>query len=360
MLIANPGYDVVFKYMMEDSKVAKIFLSAVSGKNVVAIDVLPQELSGDSTNAGRMPSLGLTVYRLDFACVVRYENGEEEVIIIEVQKAKMYNEIMRFRKYLGKQYMNENHSYEKIDIHGRRVRSGKPIYSIYFLGEGIPGYENHPVIRVKTRLTDNVTEKELSNHNNFVKSLYHEGTIISISALKGKRQNDLEQLLAIFDQENRTEDMHIMNVKEQDFPKEFRPIIHRLQKAVQVKEVRDVMEIEDDFIKEIMDYEERVKIQEALVSEERFLKEEAQRKQEEAQRKQEEAQRKQEEAQRKQEEAQRKQEEAQRKQEEAQRKQEEAQRKQNEAIKLMLRSGIDKSVIAEKLQLSIHYIESLK
>jgi hypothetical protein len=78
------------------------------------------------------------------------------------------------------------------------------------------------------------------------------------------------------------------------------------------------MEIEDDFIKEIMDYEERVKIQEALVSEERLLKEEAQRKQEEAQ------------------------------------------RKQNEAIKLMLRSGIDKSIIAEQLQLSIQYIESLE
>ncbi len=130
-----------------------------------------------------------------------------------------------------------------------------------------------------------------------------------------------------------------MNVKEQDFPVQFRPIIHRLKKAVQVKEVRDEMEIEDDFIKEIMDYEDRVKIQETLVAEERLLKEEAQRKQEEAQRKQEEAQRK---------------------QEEAQRKQEEAQRKQEEAIKLMLKSGINKAIIAEQLQLSITYIESLE
>ncbi len=29
--IANPIYDVVFKYLMEDNKVAKIFLSAVTG-----------------------------------------------------------------------------------------------------------------------------------------------------------------------------------------------------------------------------------------------------------------------------------------------------------------------------------------
>jgi hypothetical protein len=332
MLIANPGYDVVFKYMMEDSKVAKIFLSAISDKNVIDVKFLPQELSGNTTKSGKIPSLGLSVYRLDFACIVKYENGEEEVIIIEVQKAKMYNEVMRFRKYLGKQYMNDSHSYEKVDIHGRKVKNGKPIYSIYFLGEAIPGYENNPVIRVKTKLTDNITHEDLPNQNNFIKSLYHEGTIISISALKGKRRSELEQLLAIFDQENRTKDMHIMNVKEQDFPVQFRPIIHRLQKAVQVKEVRDVMEIEDDFIKEIMDYEDRVKIQETLVAEERLLKEEAQRKQEEAQRKQ----------------------------EEAQRKQEEAQRKQEEAIKLMLKSGINKAIIAEQLQLSITYIESLE
>jgi DNA-binding NarL/FixJ family response regulator len=119
--------------------------------------------------------------------------------------------------------------------------------------------------------------------------------------------------------------LHIIKIKAQDFPVQFRPIIDRLQKAVQVKEVRDVMEIEDHFIKEIMDYEDRVKIQETLVAEERLLKEEAQRKQEEAQRKQ-----------------------------------EEAQRKQEEAIKLMLKSGINKAIIAEQLQLSITYIESLE
>jgi hypothetical protein len=48
--------------------------------------------------------------------------------------------------------------------------------------------------------------------------------------------------------------MHIMNVKEQDFPEKFQPIIRRLKQAVEVKEVRDVMEIEDDFVKELNEY----------------------------------------------------------------------------------------------------------
>ena len=151
--------------------------------------------------------------------------------------------------------------------------------------------------------------------------------------------------MVFFDQANCTADMHIMNVKEQDFPEKFQPIIRRLKQAVEVKEVRDVMEIEDDFVKELNEYEERVKRQTELYENERKLKEEAQRKQEEAQRKQEEAQRKQEEAQRK--------------QEEAQRKQEEAQRKGEEAILLLLKSGISPHVISEQLKLPLEYIESL-
>ena len=31
MHIANPIYDVVFKYMLEDNKTAKLFLSAIIG-----------------------------------------------------------------------------------------------------------------------------------------------------------------------------------------------------------------------------------------------------------------------------------------------------------------------------------------
>ena len=34
MIIANPIYDTVFKYMMSDSKVAKTFLSAIIGEKV--------------------------------------------------------------------------------------------------------------------------------------------------------------------------------------------------------------------------------------------------------------------------------------------------------------------------------------
>ena len=34
MLIANPIYDVVFKYLLEDKKVAKLFLGAILEKEI--------------------------------------------------------------------------------------------------------------------------------------------------------------------------------------------------------------------------------------------------------------------------------------------------------------------------------------
>lgn len=45
MEIANPIYDVVFKYLMEDNKVAKIILSTLTDLDIIELEFLPQELS---------------------------------------------------------------------------------------------------------------------------------------------------------------------------------------------------------------------------------------------------------------------------------------------------------------------------
>jgi len=66
-----------------------------------------------------------------------------------------------------------------------------------------------------------------------------------------------------------------MNVKETDFPERFRPIIRRLQAAAQEKEVRDIMNVEDDFVAELNDYEHRIEEANQQKEEERRQKEEA-------------------------------------------------------------------------------------
>ena len=70
---------------------------------------------------------------------------------------------------------------------------------------------------------------------------------------KERRRNELEQLLAVFDQSNITADWHILNVKEEDFPEKYRPVIRRLKSAASNPSVKRQMKAEDEFIRYLQD-----------------------------------------------------------------------------------------------------------
>jgi len=55
--IANPAYDVVFKYLLEDQKVTRIFLSALLKKDVVEVETRRNEYSNINRD-------NLTIYRV--------------------------------------------------------------------------------------------------------------------------------------------------------------------------------------------------------------------------------------------------------------------------------------------------------
>jgi hypothetical protein len=320
--IANPIYDVVFKYLMEDHQVAKIILSTLTKLEIISLELLPQELSvvktkTDKTKHSILTGLNLSIYRLDFSAKILQADGTEKVIIIEIQKSKFAHENMRFRKYLGKQYMNESFFQWISDTQGKNYKMGLPILPIYFLGERIEGFDSVPVIMVNRTIRDRFTNKVIDERHNFIDALFHEGIIVNIPALKKKRRDELEMLLSVFDQDNRNQNHHIMNVTELDFPIKFRPIIRRLQQAAQVKEVRDIMIVEDDFLAELNDYEHRIAESEKQKLEERRQKQEAIKKQEEAI------------------------------------------LKQEEAVKLLLKMGMSKQEIAKSLGISLDYFDKI-
>ena len=108
MHIANPIYDVVFKYLMEDAKVAKLLISSIIGEEIEELEFRPQEFSTDIDKSRLEGRTGtLTVYRLDFSAKIKSDEGSKNVII-EIQKAKFATDIMRFRTYLGNQYSDSN------------------------------------------------------------------------------------------------------------------------------------------------------------------------------------------------------------------------------------------------------------
>jgi hypothetical protein len=99
-IIANPIYDLAFKYLMEDERVVKILLSALLRKRVVEVTTRRNEV----INVEREP---ISVFRLDFNAVVAEDDGREEHILIELQKTDLPTDLLRFRQYLGTQYLNK-------------------------------------------------------------------------------------------------------------------------------------------------------------------------------------------------------------------------------------------------------------
>jgi len=76
--------------------------------------------------------------------------------------------------------------------------------------------------------------------------LNHKSWIIQVRLLKQRRRTELENLLSIFDQDNKTNDRHILKVDDNQFPEEYRHIIRKLREAFESKQVRDEMLIEDE------------------------------------------------------------------------------------------------------------------
>ncbi|MBX2892352.1 MAG: hypothetical protein KF734_15605 [Saprospiraceae bacterium] len=256
--IANPIYDVVFKYLMNDEKVAKLLLSAIIGREVVSLEFRPTE---HHFPVGEL----LAVLRMDFSARIVDENGEQELVIIELQKAKLASDIMRFRRYLGEQYANkENMVREPAPEYP--YRKALPILSIYFLGHTLE-HTKAPVVRVNRHYIDAATGEQIREKEEFIESLTHDSIIIQIPYLKGHRRTELEQLLALFDQSGTTDDPHFIAVNEHELPERYRPLLRRLQKAIADPTIRQSMDAEDDLIEEIKDYQRLISEKERIISE---------------------------------------------------------------------------------------------
>ena len=245
--IANPIYDGAFKYLLDDNKVARLFLSTMVGEEIVELTFRPTEHRTD------VEQRNVTVFRIDFSARIALPNGGEKLVIIEIQKAKFASDIMRFRKYLGRQYLSKENSYM---VNGE-LRA-MPILSIYLLGHSLEHTES-PVIRVIRQYLDATGREQIAHQEDFIESLTHDSIIVQIPHLKQRRQNDLESLLGIFDQSQKDPaDAHTLSIQEEDYPKKFHGVIRRLIKAISEPDVRETMEVEDDYLEDLEDMERLV------------------------------------------------------------------------------------------------------
>ena len=267
MRIANPIYDVVFKYLLDDEKVARLVLSALLGKEVLELEFRPTEVHHE---AARPDGTQLLVLRMDFAATVRLEGGGRKLVLIEIQKARSAWDVQRFRRYLGSNYASPENVY--LDPDGKQ--QALPIVTIYFLGQGLECVDV-PVLKVNRHYLDVVTGDEVRITDPFVEALTHDSIVVQVNRLKNRRRTELERLLEVFDQGRASRsDPHLLDILEENFPERHREVLRRLMRAGAEQEVRDKMDVEDDILAAFQDQaRESADLRQALVERNQALEE---------------------------------------------------------------------------------------
>ena len=261
--VANPIYDSVFKYIMEDERIAKTILSALLKKEVVHVTVRPHEYSNTTRDT-------LSMFRIDFAATVREKEGNEikdRIVLIELQKTWLNTETLRFRQYLGAQYNNKNNIREA-DEKGFAY----PMVAVYLLGHKV-GNIKEPIVYVNHDVFDyngNVVAE--GNAEPFVESLTHNSIIVQIPRLQGNVNNRLEKVLSVFDQTNVEDDtQQVLKIDEDKYAddNDMMYVLHKLTAAAANSEMRQDMNVEDEFYKAIEDRDT------AIMQRDKILKEQS-------------------------------------------------------------------------------------
>ncbi len=240
--VANPLYDAVFKYLMEDNRIAKTILSALLKKKVIDVKIRRNEYA----NLTRRESISM--FRIDFAATILDEDNQPHLMLIELQKTWLPTETLRFRRYLALQYNNEENM--RKEEHGKYAI---PMVAIYLLGHCV-GEIEEPVIYVNHHAYNYDGKKvEAGIPDPFVESLQHDSIIVQIPLLHGRVNNRLEKVLCLFDQTNVADNKKVIKVDDKQFEgdNDMEYIVRRLQSAAADPDMRYQMNAEDEFFKEL-------------------------------------------------------------------------------------------------------------
>ena len=240
--VANPLYDAVFKYLMEDDRIAKTILAALLKKKVIDVKIRRNEYA----NLTRRESISM--FRIDFAATVLDGDNKPHLMLVELQKTWLPTETLCFRRYLALQYNNEENMLKE-----EHEKYAIPMVAIYLLGHRV-GKIEEPVIYVNHHAYNYDGKKvEEGIPDPFVESLQHDSIIVQIPLLHGRVNNRLEKVLCLFDQTNVADNKKVIKVDDKQFEgdNDMEYIVRRLQSAAADPDMRYQMNAEDEFFKEL-------------------------------------------------------------------------------------------------------------
>ena len=249
MIIANPIYDIIFKRLMENKRVARFFIQTLTGEPVEEIAMMPQEYTyyshvkkdqkekkkeGHSDTEWEI----LSLIRFDFVATIRNANGEYKKVIIEIQKSNSSTDLVRFRTYLGEQYKRV----DVIEVASGKVEKALPVISIYLLGFKLLEVP-FVAIKVGRFYFDIIKQQEIQTKSDWIESLTHDGYFIQIPRITGKPLTSLEKVLCVFEQNYFVDEKE--TIKEYEYPiddEELKVMLELLKHAASDKKTRRELE----------------------------------------------------------------------------------------------------------------------
>jgi hypothetical protein len=205
---ANPLYDSVFKYLVEDATIARPLLERLIGMAISDLEVLPQELSSAhhaaviTTSGPRQPR----IYRVDFAAKITLPDGTQKKVLIELQKSHRKEAVGRFRNYLSRNYFVP-----------ANATSILPVVAVYMLGFNLPG-DLPAVVRVKRQYLDGISGELVgtTTKSDFIEQLTHDAVLVQIPKIPTSMGSELERALQLFNQSHVVVGQRMVELSDED------------------------------------------------------------------------------------------------------------------------------------------------
>ena len=266
MRIANPIYDAAFKYLLDDTDIAKGLIGRIIGEEIVELALKPQEIQVKSDR------YVVIILRIDFKATIKTKNGEFKKVLIEIQKGKNDEDILRFRRYLSDNYRQQD---EIKNDKGEIETQSLPIIAIYFLGFKLKNIKT-PVVKSARVYQDLITNEQFSEKEEFIEKLTHDGYFIQIPRLQMEDRNDLERVLKIFNQSYRSGDNRLIEISETELNEDplLQKIGNRLLRAAANYDVLKKMDLEEEVESRIDKHiQETIELKNLLEEKENLLEE---------------------------------------------------------------------------------------
>jgi len=277
LIIPNPIYDVVFRYLMEDPDSAMIVISTLINEKIKKLHLEPITHSEKNENQVKIeiqdPKAKNDIYlfHLDFTAVIELPDGSEELIMIELQKASEPEDIFRFKRYISKNFQKKQEK-EITDPKTQAIETvNKPIrlIPIFILNFRIENEINDLLIKTNRIKTGIFKNKNLQKHNEFIDNLSFDILVVQLPNLQNVVEDDykddeykqkLYTLLKLFDQKSKVKDNeHRLRIIRKFFPVFLDRVIKRIQPAsINNPNLEEQMFAEDEYLKTLIRRDNRI------------------------------------------------------------------------------------------------------